>query len=327
MTLPSSISARAVLHADRETWLAARGIGGSEVAAIRGTPGAFQTAWDVWVDRQPGVERIERDREILDEGLDAEPYVIARYERATGRHVERTPGLILRHPEFPWATGSPDGFVDGEGGLELKTAREMSEWGPSGEVLGAPDETLIPAAYLDQVYWYLEISGLEWWDVAALIPRSWGMPELRWYRVLANREHQRRILLEVARWRQRHLVEGHEPPIDDSPAARRWLDRKGASKRPVREATDREAELVARLAWARAQRDRFEREARQVEAELAESFGDETYGVRISGLKCLRVRAKGRANVDMNRVRAELPDAISHGREFFRFNLYPTKEK
>jgi len=314
LTLPAHIAARAVQASDRSAWLELRGIGGSSVAAIRGTPGAYSTAWDVWVDRQPGVERIERRDPVLEEGRVWEPLVLQLYTAATGHHVDPVDRLILRHPEFPWATGSPDGLVtdpsaDGEvGGIEAKTARgdAAQGWGPSGATMEAPDVDLVPAHYLDQVYWYLEISGLPWWVVVVLLPRPWGMPELRWYRVLRNVEHQRRMLLEVATWRQRHIVEGVEPALDDSPAARRWLDRTQAPKVPLREATDEEVELVARIAWAREQRDRFESDVRTAEARLTVLFGDHTSGLKMPGLRCKRVRG---------------------AHQTYRFLITPTKER
>lgn len=335
MTIPASIGRAVVLAApDRAAWLALRGIGGSDVAAIRGHS-PFASPWDVWVRRQPGVAQDRDDADpILAEGLRFEPMIAAEYALATGRTVTRHVNVVVQHPEFPWATGSPDGTVvdpeAGLGGADWKTYRMRdAAWGPSGSVVEAfgPEAVAVsPLYYLDQAYWYLEITGLPWWDLVVWLPRSFGFPELRWIRVMADRPHQRRMLLEVARWRQRHLVEGVQPDVDGSDACKRWQAPAKATKKTTRPATDAEVDLVARLQWARRVRDEHDRIARQTENELGALFGPDTYGVRMAGLKCLRVRAKGRASVDLDAVRKHLPSAVTDGAEFVRFNLYPVKE-
>lgn len=310
-------------YQDRTSWLAARGIGGSAVAAIRGRS-PFRGPWDVWVEMQPDVER-GPETLVQAEGHRFEPYIVAEYEHATGLVVQALDHAIVRHPEFWWATASPDGLVGEDGGVELKTARDASGWCPDSRAVldsWTPDaDALAPAGYLDQVYWYLECTGRPWWDLAVWIPQSWGFPRLRIVRVLADRPHQRRILLDVARWRHAHIVEGREPEITSDDACRRWLGRNAPTDKIVVDATDEQAVLVADLAFARRRKAEAERAAREVEARLAATMGD-AYGVRMGDVRCLWTASKGRPTVDMDMVGALCPDAIKPGRPFRSFRLY-----
>lgn len=288
--------------ATRAEWLAARGVGGSEVAAIRGRS-PFRGPWDVWCDRQPGIERREDgEPEVIAEGHRFEPFILQEYAVATGRETLPAPHFVVHHPDVPWATGSLDGFAldpeAGWGAVEVKTYRmREATWARSGTVIeryGPEAEAAAAPYYLDQAYWYLEVTGLPWLDFAVWLPRSWGFPELRWIRVLPDRAYQSRMLVEVARWRARHLLgDGPPPEVDGSDGCRRWLDsRPTPARKVVREATEREAELVALLLYHREQRDRAEEALRAVESELhASMVADPANAVRIRGGKCSRVRS------------------------------------
>lgn len=321
------------VEADRAAWLGARGIGGSDVAAVRGRS-PFSSAWDVWANLQPDVQQVDRSSEATAEGQRFEEFVLAEYRHATGRDATRLEHVVVTHPEFCWATGSPDGFVGAlEGGLELKTYRQAGGWGESGTVIEAYSieaDEVVPPYYLDQAYWYLEVTGLPWWDIAVWLPRRWGFPELRWFRVMADRRHQRSMLLEVARWRQRHLVDGVMPDADASAGCRRYLSSRPADPaKAVRDATDDEAALVQRLAWARETKRQAEAAERQAEAELGMLLGS-TYGVRVAEGRCLWVQSRGRPAVDLDRLRREFPAAaeacVSQGQPFRKFQLYLSKE-
>lgn len=281
--------------ATREAWLAARGIGGHAAAAIRGRS-PFAGPWDVWCDFQPEVQRRHFDAELLAEGLRYEPIVAGEFEHATGHRVERVANAVMFHPEHPWATGSPDAFVnDRAGGLELKTSR-VGGWGPfetTIEFYEPAADHVVPAVFLDQVYWYLHLSGLPVWYVAAWIPRPFLFPELRWYRILRDEHHQAAIFAEVAAWRQKHLVDGVMPEIDDTDGCRTYHTRQpGPGHKRLRDANEREGELIALLMDARGRRDRADSEARRFEAELTQWFGDDTYAIRLpgSGIRCTRSR-------------------------------------
>ena len=318
-------------YASRPEWLAHRGIGGSSVAAIRGRS-PYGDAWDVWLERQPETDR-DSSSIVQDEGARFEPYLLAEYSARTGRPVESAGDghLIVRHPQFPWATASPDGLVptiaEPQGGLEVKTDRTGFPWADDVTIdAWSPDaDAQVPPYYLDQVYWYLEVTGLPWWDIAGWIPQPWGFPKLHIVRVMADAAHQRRMLLDAARWRHRHLVLGHPPPPSPGGACRSWYNRTVPEDKEVAEATVAEAELVAELVAARADRSVADRRAKEAEAKLAEAMGSR-YGLKVGDAKVLWIASKGRESADMDIVRAMCPQAIRPGRPFRSFRLYNFEE-
>lgn len=321
MTLPTD--GRLARFDTREQWLAARGIGGTDVAKIL-DESDYGGPWDVWAERQPGVERIDRSSSVMERGKELEPMVAADYVRTTGHRLGWVGQLIVvRHAEFPWATCSPDGLVYGpdgqvEGGVEIKTAGDRDDdWSK-----GVPDRNI------HQVLWSLEVTGLPWFDVAAWVSRPFQMPELIVHRVEADRARQRLLLRDVVRWRKKHLVEGVPPELDASKAARRYLNRNAPRGGDVRDATPEEAELVVALAHYREQKNALVSEIERVETELSLAFSDHTYGVRTPTTVCKRVRGRaGDVVLDMATVRATLPHLVRQGAEYHRFNLTPVKPK
>lgn len=322
--LPAELAARTTGYPDRAPWLAARGIGASDVSAILGRGAFDRTAWDVWVRFQPGVDVGEDDllpSDVRAEGLRFEAYIALEHEAATGQRVDRTPFTVVQHAEFAWATCSPDGFVldplTGQIGLwECKTIRDA-------------DEGLL-ALYLDQLLWGLEVTGLPFAVLSGWRPRPFGFPRLEVLRVEADRPAQRRLLLEVARFRRVHILGGAEPALDGSPASIRWHNRNAPSKDrgTLREPIEREAELAATLKWHRTEIEHHADAAKRVEAELAQLFGDHTYGIRLpgAGLTCRRIRSRGAPKVDIELVRRMLPMAIlREGSEYHKFAFYPDK--
>lgn len=325
-------------YTDRAAWLAARGIGASEVAAIRGRS-TFRTAWSVWVARQPdppGLERIQQTPRQA-EGHELEPEILAAYNAAESRRTgisvaaRRMQHVVVGHAEFGWATASPDAvhltpetcwdrlertrngqqlrqidIPDVAGGVELKSDMHGWYWSREDRVVldvytPEADDTIAPAEYLDQVYWTLEVTGRPWWDLAAWLAPRYGefRPRLKIVRVMADRTHQRRILLDVALWRQRHLVDGIPLDVDDSEACRLWVSRRQPADRVTRRASDAEADLVAQLAAARALAASAEADARRLENQLLDSIGD-AYAIRTPSHKARHTSA-GRIDLRINR--------------------------
>lgn len=157
--------------------LAARKIGGSDVATILGID-PWKTAEELRLEllgrlsRDPGNINTEAG-EIMEDG------VRQLYARRTGRVVNRSHQTLV-HPQHDWLTAHIDGRVVGERrGVECKNIhwRMASRWGEPGS-----DE--IADYYLPQVMHYMLVVDYPVWDVAAYF----GGPDLRIYTIERDRE-------------------------------------------------------------------------------------------------------------------------------------------
>ena len=189
------------------------GVGGSDVAAIIGTS-PYATATDIY-HLKLGVAEVE-ETQAMYWGNALERSICSRY-KATRPNIGFYGGFngpgMLPHRELPWCFGTPDAVVEyldldtGESarwGLEVKTANAFAarEW----------DEG-VPQHYVEQVQWYLFVTGLARWDVAVLI----GGSDYREF-TLARDEKRQAELFDAAH----HFWFGHVlrelPPEPTTPA-------------------------------------------------------------------------------------------------------------
>jgi hypothetical protein len=290
-------------HAD---WLkdrrASTRLGATDAAAIMGE--AFgRTAWDVWLDKRDpaGVKEVEPSVQMR-LGLAAEPWALEWLARG-----DRIPSGWDIVPG-PWAVeagvlrASPDALLmdaDGLHGLvEIKASAPWNrdKWAPDGTVCEGPltdwpvypcppgylwqtltqaaamyrDGGVVPAVYLVAVF-------IE--PVAAGLVLDPDLPPVAVHevRVIELRFDEGDILdwlMRLTIWRQRHIVEGVEPPRDGSDACRRWhLDPSRFPRSEVREATADEAARIAAILDARAAEAASEAQRRPQEAELIAMMG------------------------------------------------------
>lgn len=297
------------VYPDRAAWLAARRelcdcgergdicvsgrIGASDIGCILGRS-PHGGPWDVWLDKREG--RAEEDNADMAQGRRWERRVLEDYAEATGAevvsgawlaHVARgsvegaaawTAGehTLVRHPERPWATCSPDGFARvGEGprcGVECKAVMDPAAaalWAEETQVIEPGHEGAWPAPlhYVLQVYWSLAVTGLPFWDLAAILMPRRG--RLVYHRFLAAPALQAALLERVGAWRQRHLVEGEELPVDDSEAAWSYYASRDHAA-PLREATEEERALALELARVQRELKAAEGSERRLKNELGQ---------------------------------------------------------
>ena len=321
------------LYRTREAWLEARRepgcIGASEAPVILGVS-PHERPWDFW-ERRVGAGSSGQETEPLRRGHRWESAVLAEYEDASGHRVlqpgehYRRPGsiVVLSHPEHPWLRQSPDAFAtDPHGGLgqvEAKTALDPRAWSPEHGVVverwedGCED--LVPPHYAVQAYVQLEVSGLPWVDLTALVPAR-GWLEVRWVRLLRDEDTQRSLVEALAAWREQHLVRREPPPVDGSGACSRYLAKNLTvpEKRPMRVAAFEEAERLRTLAAARAVIRATEDEARRLSAELvALCPGGERLALgEGKGTPYGQPQVQpGRESVDLERLRRDFPEAAA----------------
>ena len=259
MNLPPIPEDRVRCYPTREAWLAGRAageypLGASEIAAVLGIS-PWSSPWDLWQRRRGAAK--QADAPAMRRGRISERMVLSLYAQDTGLHACApaavwSPGresICVVHGAEDWMRWSPDALVfDREwGGAEGKTAIRYEGW-ESGQIAAWTDgcEEMAPPYYAVQCYWALEVSGLPWIDLVALLPYY----ELVRVRIHRDAEIQEAITVQVRSWRERHLVHGEPPPVDGSSACTRYL---AARHIPVgsREATPAESEMMRALANAR----------------------------------------------------------------------------
>lgn len=333
----------------REEWAEARRspdtLGASEVAAALGVHPQVEP-WALW-ERKRGIATPDRDAGVLARGNRWEAAVLAEYEDASGGRVVTPDALlglrrgpvILSRPGVPWLRESPDAFAyDGRTGelghVEAKTALHRDAWTPEQGVIverwADGCEALLPAHYAVQAYVQLEVTGLPWNDVCALVPQG-GWLAVRWVRLLRDAETQGQIVEAADAWRQRHLIDGEPPPVDGSRPCNRFLAR-AFQARPARVATADEAARIRELAALRAQRKAIEARAEVLTNELVTAAAGARLTVSAEkGAPYGQPQViAGRTTVDGARLRAEFPEAFAAcsrtGTPSVSFNTYRFEE-
>ena len=172
------------------------GIGASDAAPALGMS-KYKTPYQLW-EEKTALEVVQFDSPILRRGRMFEPIIRQLYSDETGRAVKKVPSM--RSEKYPFMTASPDGYAeDGKRYVEIKTARNKSEWGEPGT-----DE--IPLPYIIQVQHGLIVTGLE----VADIPVSFSLDDFAIYEVPADRELQEMIIEKEATFWE--LVKNRIPP-------------------------------------------------------------------------------------------------------------------
>lgn len=194
-------------------WLALRQdkVTATDFAVIAGETGSVI---ELWAQKRGLVDPPEFDdatRELMDEGLAIQPYLLDFYARRTGRRVRHI-NTVRQSREWPVAIASPDGEVVGERrGLEAKMTTS-AEW-PAAHRAGEP----VPGKVFAQVQWQMFCAGWEAVDVVVLL---FGRP-----RIIEVPRDPGYIEDGLALARQFHgwVLSGERPPLDGSENARRVL--------------------------------------------------------------------------------------------------------
>lgn len=162
-----------------DDWLLWRegGIGGSDVSVLTGT-NPWTKLRDLWNQKTGRVERPDlSDNFAVQRGLRLEPVAREMYEQQTGEIMPEATYISDTNPRFK---ASLDGInMEETGIIEIKCPGiKVHEGCGRGEV---------PEHYLDQIHWYLMITGAQWCDFATYFEFD-GMPDLNIHRVLPDPE-------------------------------------------------------------------------------------------------------------------------------------------
>src|SRR3990167_3244287 len=268
---------------DRRTYL-----GGSEVAAVLGVPGAYGSAWDVWARRQPDFEAESGATPAhMEAGTRMEASVakwVADLRGADFFPGEPWGGAVAVGPE-PWAACHPDGY--------LRDHADNSWWVYEGKLASRSrhlfgDDGQMPAHYL--VQWV-------WEQMCTRMPGVFGawtdMGSAPWVHSMERDLDLEGMLLDkTGAWWHRHIVQGEMPALDASPAAHAWLQRAyrdhGSTVRP---ATPEEAATIMELAQARAEEKALDGTIKRLEAAVKQAIGEDAGGAVGGGSVTLKSQA------------------------------------
>lgn len=156
-----------------EEWLRERlgHITGSRMVDVLGTPHARGVyGMELIAERLTGVVEPEINTPSLEWGRKCEPFAKQVYVKQKGGII--TEAGFVKHRTLAWVGASPDGLLDPQGGLEVKSPYnstvQLNTW-----------RNGMPAEHKPQVQCNLWVNEREWWDFVSFDPRM--PPHLQLY--------------------------------------------------------------------------------------------------------------------------------------------------
>lgn len=149
----------------------AKGVGGSEVAAILGLS-PWESRFSLWHRKAGLIGASVVENQGMHWGTLLEPVIVDEFARLHPDYWIREPGTY-HHIDRPWQIANPDRVLWSQTDptkaiLEVKTAHDDAHWGKDGST--EPDA--IPVYYRTQVMWYLDTFGLDLAHIVVLIAGS-----------------------------------------------------------------------------------------------------------------------------------------------------------
>ena len=300
-------------------WLELRrhGVTASEIAVILGLS-RWDSPWSLW-HRKRGLIGDDPDTEDASWGRRLEPVIAEAWAE---QHTDLTiaPAGLYRHREREWQMATPDALVRERrlcarcdamispvctceideltdpplGVLEVKHPYSWDGWGDDGT-----DD--IPADYLAQVLWQLDVMDLDEAWVAA-----YTRHEMRCYTIRVSAEGADVDLELMRKTALEFLTCDTPPPLDSHPATLR------AVKQLHPDVEDREQGISnrAHIYYTAARRELAHAKDRMREAEagLRAELGAARYGVDELGQRIVTRTVYETRRIDGKRLRADHPD-------------------
>lgn len=317
-------------HPGNPRWheLRRKGVTASEIPVILGLS-RWDSPWALW-HRKRGLIDDDTAGESAAWGRRLEPVIADAW-------AERHPNLVLKraglycHQKREWQMATPDRLVyesvdvstiDAPGAvmpgsavglLELKHPYSWDGWGDEGTAD-------VPAAYLAQCLWQLDVMQLDMCWLAAYCRHSMRVFEIR--RDAEGADADLELMRTMA---HEFLTREEPPPLDAHPATIAGLKALNPS------IEDREEWVPADIAdayrRARAELAAAEARAKQAEAELRAAMGSARYAVDPQGVPVASRSVYTRRSIDTKRLRADHPDVVAaYVIESTVDRLYPRKD-
>lgn len=261
----------------RDEWLVERrtGIGGSESPALFGEH-PFLSAYALWTAKRfPETSKEPEDGKEPDPlwwGRALEPVMRSWYERATGDRVyapdDGTAWLDRREGE-PWLLASVDGITGTGRGADHEILYEGKTALFAGHRWHGDDPPLYTQIQVQQ---YLDVKEMDLAVVCVML----GYGRARCFTLARHDLFIERLRNVVGEWWHKHVIQGHEPPVDGSEATRKALRARFPRPEPgkIVHLQGDAAIAAAELATLKGTREALDRRIKERENTLRAAMGD-----------------------------------------------------
>lgn len=253
-----------------------------------------QSPWrgphDVWLEKT-GRAKPREENELMEWGRYVEPAIVSLWRRRTGRtgRQVRFTGRhqrTIQHPDHPLLSATPDGLVDPDATLEVKSYgyRLEHHW-------GEPGTDAVPDYYLTQVTLAMACTGRKRAYVVAEHER-----QVDEYIVEYDHELAEALADRCEQFWHDHVVTDTPPPVDHSDRCRLFLQQ--YYPRPIGNkvmmSASSETDEIARHLFAAEQAEAAAQQDKQLaQNRLKDRIGD-AYGVHTALGKVLWYGVSGR---------------------------------
>ena len=278
----------------------ARGVGGSEVAAILGLD-SRRDAFSVWLDKK-GLSEREPPTPLMHLGKLMEKAIAEYYSIASGRPIEWIDETRV-HPDRPWHIYTVDALCTNElRGVDAKLVLgAYHEWGD--------DPDAVPVRVNLQARWYMAALEYPYWDIMAVVGAS---PRI--YTIRRDLEIEDAVLRAVENFYTRHLLTNEPPAPGPSPATTRYLkERFRDHSALVRTASPAEAELLEQYAQARQEFSEVEKAKQTLTNQLCLAIAGDA-GVRTDDCTLTWKQIKDSEGVDWPKLATKLMEGFTDER-------------
>ncbi len=300
--------------ADSECWQLHHTVGSSDVASIIGRD-PWRNDYTTWCRLTGMVPRYtDTDTAAQGRGRWIEKPIAERYAKEQGLMLQAGPPITedpikrddwmhCRHDfaALPrdelltwddWENHPPDRLIEVK---SLHFFEEEKGWGPP-EAVSCPVDKVAQCAWQAAVLRVLRVD---------LVAYAMFPDELRVYHLEFTEAVLHRLVAQVKRWYDRHVIDGNPPPAR---ADQMHLTHPYGGKKVYVEATDEDLAYLYRYALIREDQDRLKAEADNLKAHLMDRIGD-AYGMSIGGKPAITwFPRKGRTTVDGKRLKADHPE-------------------
>jgi len=189
-----------------------------DVAPILGL--GWESPWSIW--NQIRAQQLSHPTlQQLNKQLKWTPVIRRLFEAHTGRSCDLE-WRRIRHNTLEWAYASLfslsfDPRTGDFGGVLFKISNNEELWPQDGSCIENWQKTNpLPPNIAMEAYWVMLCTGINWIDIAVSLPSQSDFIELRVIRILAEPDIQKGMEKAISSWRERHLIQGAPPSIDES---------------------------------------------------------------------------------------------------------------
>lgn len=255
------------IYAGTTAWLAARkkGIGASDAAVALGMS-PYATPLDLYREKTGESDAKEVTWEMR-RGTLLEPFLVEAFTTTTGIEVAEYPCPMQWHPDHPWMYATPDGRIDADTLVELKTTRHTTR-----DQLGDEGSDVMPVHWNLQCQHQMAVTGAKRVHVFVM----WGFDQ-SWHGVVARNDR----LIDLLIGREREfwsMVEARMPPLPDFSNPKTYELVKDLF--PVDEG--KVLEMPNRMAAAWMQRQKLEQRIKSMQKRAEKLKARVTYGMQDS---------------------------------------------